>query len=82
MTSGSGEVEPVSSELDEMEPPTQRLDEAEPVNLGVGWSCSHTLDCSDESMLITISSSSLGTLVLVPDRIPLNVCRNLKEKKN
>jgi len=40
----------------------------EPTHLGVGWSCSHALDCLDESMLMTISSSSSGTLVLVPDR--------------
>ena len=34
----------------------------------VGWSCSRALDYSDESMLMVIRSSSLGTLVLVPDR--------------
>jgi len=34
---------------------------------GVGWSYSRALDCLDESMLMVISSSSLGTLVLVPD---------------
>ena len=55
---------------DEVEPPTQRSGEAEPTHLGVGWSCSRALDCSDESMLMTISSSSLGTLVLVPDSRP------------
>ena len=37
---------------------------------GVGWSCSLALDCSDESMLMTISSSSSDTLVLVPDSSP------------
>ena len=37
------------------------------MHLGVGWSCSHALDYSDESMLIVISSSSLGTLVLIPN---------------
>ena len=40
------------------------------MHLGVDWSCSHALDCLDESMLMTISSSSLGTLVLVPDSSP------------
>ena len=39
--------------------------------LGVGWSYGHTLDYSDESMLMIISSSSLGTLVLVPDNVRL-----------
>ena len=41
--------------------------EVEFAHLGVGWSCSCALDCSDESMLMVISSSSPGTLVLVPD---------------
>ena len=54
--SGSGEVEPA--------PEVERGGARAP---GVGWSYSHALDCSDESMLMTISSSSLGTLVLVPD---------------
>ena len=40
---------------------------AEPAHLGVGWSYSHALDCSNELMLMTISSSTSGTLVLVPD---------------
>ena len=44
--------------------------EVEPAHLGVGWSCNRALDCLDESMLMTISSSSLGTLVLVPDSSP------------
>ena len=39
-------------------------------HLRVGWSCSRALDCSDESMLMVMSSSSLGTLVLVPDSSP------------
>jgi len=43
--------------------------ETEPPS-GVGWSCSHALDCSDESMLMVISSSSSGTLVLVSDSSP------------
>ena len=46
----------------------QSSGEAEPAHMGVDWSCSHALDCSDESMLMTISSSS-GTLVLVPDTL-------------
>ena len=44
--------------------------EAELAHLGVGWSYSCALDCLDESMLMVISSSSLGTLVLVPDSSP------------
>ena len=56
-TQGSGEVEPVAS----------GLGEAEIAHLGVGWSCRRALDCSVELMLMTISSSSSGTLVLVPD---------------
>ena len=44
--------------------------EAELAHLGVGWSCSHALDCSDESILMVISSSSSGTLVLIPDSSP------------
>jgi len=40
------------------------------MHLGVDWSCSRALDCSNESMLMTISSSSLGTLVLVPNSSP------------
>ena len=37
---------------------------------GVERSCRRALDCSVESMLMTISSSSLGTLVLVSDSSP------------
>ena len=48
----------------EVEPTALRLGDVEPVCLGVRWSCSRTLDCSDESMLMVISSSSLGTLVI------------------
>ena len=52
---------------------SQRSSEAKPAlelaHLGVGWSCSRTLDYSDESMLMVISSSSSGTLVLVPDTL-------------
>ena len=33
---------------------------------GVDWSCIHTLDYLNELILMVISSSSLGTLVLVP----------------
>ena len=40
------------------------------VHPGVGWSCSYALDCSEESMLMVISSSSSCTLVLVPDSSP------------
>ena len=40
------------------------------MHLVISWSCSHALDCLDESMLMTISSSSSGTLVLVPDNSP------------
>ena len=43
--------------------------EAEFAHLGVGWSYSRALDCSDELMLMVISSSS-DTLVLVPDSSP------------
>ena len=43
---------------------------AELAHLGVSWSCSHALGYSDESMLMVISSSSSGTLVLVPDSSP------------
>jgi len=46
----------------------QRSSEAELACLGVSWSCSRALDCSDESMLMVISSSYSGTLVLVPDK--------------
>ena len=63
---GSGDQEPPTQRPSEAEPPTQRSGEAEPAHLWVGWSCSHALDCSDESMLMTISSYSSGTLVLVP----------------
>ena len=44
--------------------------EAELAHLGIGWSYSHALDYSDESTLMVISSSSLGTLILVPDSSP------------
>jgi len=37
------------------------------MRLGVDWSHSRALDYSDELMLMTISPSSSGTLVLVPD---------------
>ena len=47
----------------------QGLGEAEFKHLGVGWSCSRALDCLDESMLMVISSSSSGTLVLVPNTL-------------
>ena len=40
------------------------------MHIGVRWSCSRALDYSDESMLMIISSSSSGTLVLVPDSSP------------
>ena len=45
----------------------QRPGDAELTHLGVSWSCSSALDCLDELMLMVISSSSLDTLVLVPD---------------
>ena len=50
------------------------------MHLGVDWSYSHALDCSDESMLMVISSSSSGTLVLVPDRfnVPRFMWRELR----
>ena len=64
---GSGEMELPTQRPGEAEPPTQRSGEAEPAHLGVGWSCSRALDCSDVSMLMVISSSSSGTLVLVSD---------------
>ena len=41
--------------------------EAKLAHLGGGWRCSHALDYSDESMLMVISSSSLDSLVLVPN---------------
>ena len=43
--------------------------EAEFAHLGVGWSCSRTLDFSDESMLMVISYSFSDILVLVPTLI-------------
>ena len=46
------------------------LGNAEPAHLGVGWSYSHALDCSDELMLMVIRTSSSGTLVLVLDSSP------------
>ena len=52
------------------EPTTSVSGEAELAHQGVGWSCGRTLDCSDESMLMAISSFSLGTLVLVLDSSP------------
>ena len=45
----------------------QRTGEVGLALLGMGWSYSRALGCSDESMLMIISSFSLGTLVLVPD---------------
>ena len=59
----------------------QRSGEAELAHLGVDWSCSHALDCSDESMLMVISSSSSGTLVLVPDN-RLNIKLNAQIETN
>ena len=59
MASVSGEAEPMASLLGEVEPTLgvrrgganpQRSDEAELAHLGVGWSYSRALDCSDESM--------------------------------
>ena len=71
----SGKAEPVASVSTEAEPtlggwtrwsPWPRWsDEAEPIKR-----CGHALDCSDESTLMVISSSSSGTLVLVPDNSP------------
>ena len=49
---------------------TQRSGEVDFACLGVGWSCSRALDRSDKSTLMVISSSSSGTLVLVPDSSP------------
>ena len=49
---------------------TRVPEEVELVRLGVGWPCSSALDCSDESMSMVVSSSSLGTLVLVPNSSP------------
>ena len=48
----------------------QRSGKAELAHLGVDWSCSRPLDCLDESMLMIISFSYLGTLVLVPNSSP------------
>ena len=62
MTSGSGEVKPALCSLGS--------DEVEPVHLGVDWGRSRALICSDASMLMVISPSSSGTLVLVPDSSP------------
>ena len=72
---GSGKMEPPTQRPGEAEPPTQRSGEAEPAHLGVGWSCSRALDYSDESMLMTISSSSSGTIVLVPNSMMMLVLR-------
>ena len=66
---GSGEAEPVVLGSSEAEHKPKGPGEMEAAHLGAGWSRSHALDCSDELMLITISPSSLGTLVLVPDRL-------------
>ena len=66
-TQGSGEVESVASGSDKVEIVAMGSGEVELAHLGVGWSCSYALDYLDESMLMTISSSSLSTLVLVPD---------------
>ena len=68
--SGSGKAELTPKGSGEAEPAPKGLGEAEPAHLGVGWSYSRALDCSNESMLMTISSSSSGTLVLVPDSSP------------
>ena len=72
---GSGEARPVVAALTEVEltlgdqmrqgPCSWRPDEVEPSKRR-----SHALDRADESMLMVISSSSLGTLVLVPDSNP------------
>jgi len=74
---GSGEAEPTAlSETPmalgsgKMEPAPKVLGEAEPTHLGISRSYGCTLDCSDESMLMVISLSSSGTLVLVPDSSP------------
>ena len=68
--SESSKVDPVPKGSGEAEIMALRSGKVEPTHLGVGWSCSHALDCSDELMLMTISSSSSGTLVLVPDSSP------------
>ena len=60
-------MEPAPEGSGEAKPAASGSGEAEPAHLGVGWSYSRALDCSDESMLMSISSSSSGTLVLVPD---------------
>ena len=65
-TQRPGEAEPPAQRSGKPGPPTQRSGEAEPAHLGVCWSYSRALGCSDESILMIISSSS-GTLVLVPD---------------
>ena len=68
--SGSGEAESAALGLGETEPAASGSGEAEPAHLGVGWSCRCTLDYLVESMLMTVNSSSSGTLVLVPDSSP------------
>ena len=59
MALGSGEAKPAPRGRARRSPHTW-----------VVWSYSRALDCSDESMLMTISSSSLGTLVLVSNSSP------------
>ena len=66
VASGSGEAELAASRSGETEP-APRVGRGGAYGLRIGWSCSRTLDCSDESMLMTIRSSSSGVLVLVPD---------------
>ena len=53
----------------ETEPTTSGSGEAKLARLGIGWSCSRALDCSDESMSMAINFSYSGTLVLIPDTI-------------
>ena len=69
MASVSGKEEP-PSRVERGGACPQGSGEAELVHLGFSWSYSHALDCSNESMLMVISSSSSGTLVLVPDSSP------------
>ena len=66
---GSGEMEPHPIGLARWSP-LPEVGRGEAHAPRVGWSYSHAFDSSDESMLMTISSSSLGTLVLVPDSSP------------
>jgi len=62
VASGSGEAEIAASRSGEEEPVAWGSGEAEPACLGGGWSCSRALDYSDESMLMTISSSSSDSI--------------------